>query len=113
MKNTEEVIIFNQELGKRIEKLRKSQGMSREQFAEAAQLAAAFVYRVENGHNGVSFYNAIQIANALDIPLSSLVSEDLISENAELYECFLIAAEMSKETQKMLCRIIHAIAEET
>ncbi len=85
--------------------------MSREKFAEEAQLAAAFIYRVENGHNGISLYNAIQIAKALDVPLSSLVNEDLLSDNAELYECFLTASEMSPEKQNILCKIIRAIAE--
>ncbi len=113
MKNTEEVIIFNQALGRRIESLRKSRGMSREKFAEAAQLASAFIYRVENGINGISFYNAIQIANALNVPLSYLISEDLLSDNEALYESFLITTELSPEKQNMVSKIIQVIAEET
>ncbi|OQY67098.1 hypothetical protein B6D29_02290 [Microgenomates bacterium UTCPR1] len=62
-----------QKLASRIEKLRKSKGMTQEELAEKAGLHRAYFWDIESGRN-TSIKTAYKIAKALNIKLSELFS---------------------------------------
>jgi transcriptional regulator with XRE-family HTH domain len=60
-----------QKLGRRIEELRKKNGLTQEQLAEKAGLHRAYFWDIESGRN-ISIKTAYKIALALKIPLKEL-----------------------------------------
>lgn len=60
-----------QNLGERIEKLRKEKGLTQEELAEKADLHRAYFWDIENGRN-ISVKTAYKIAKALDVGLLEL-----------------------------------------
>lgn len=60
-----------QRLAERIERLRRSKGVTQEQLAEKAGLHRAYFWDIENGRN-ISIKTAYKIARALEINLSEL-----------------------------------------
>lgn len=60
-----------QNLGDRIEKLRKEKGLTQEELAEKAGLHRAYFWDIESGRN-ISVKTAYKIAKALGVKLSDL-----------------------------------------
>ena len=60
-----------QNLGQRIEELRKEKGLTQEELAEKSGLHRAYFWDIENGRN-ISIKTAYNVARALGIKLSEL-----------------------------------------
>jgi len=60
-------------LGETIKTLRKQRGMTQEQLAERAELHPTYIAKLESGERFPSLETLIELAGALDIPLSSIV----------------------------------------
>lgn len=58
-------------LGKRIEYLRKEKGLTQEELAEKSGLHRAYFWDIENGRN-ISIKTAYNIARGLQVKLSEL-----------------------------------------
>ena len=58
--------MFEQKLGKRIQKCRKKKGLTQEQLAERVALSRNYLSAVERGVNAVSLEKLIEIINCLD-----------------------------------------------
>jgi len=71
--------IFNkkvrQELGMTIRRKRHKLNLSQEDFADKADIHRTYVSSIELGKVDVSISIALKIANALNIPLSSILKE--------------------------------------
>lgn len=63
---SEGITMFKQELGKRIRQIRVEKEMTREEFAERAELTSKFIYEVEHGKKGLSAKTLLKISQALD-----------------------------------------------
>ena len=61
------------EIGSRIQKLRKSRGMTQEQFAELIDKSTHYVYEIEHGLKNMSIYTLATIASALNVSLDYIV----------------------------------------
>lgn len=61
-------------LGERIRRIRKGRGLSQERLAEAVGVTFQQVQKYERGANRVSFSRLVLIAEALDTPLSEMIS---------------------------------------
>jgi DNA-binding XRE family transcriptional regulator len=61
-----------QQFGNRVRALRKKQGMTQEQLAEATGLSVNFVSFVERGLRSPSLANIGRIARALNVPVMEL-----------------------------------------
>jgi len=76
--------------GEKITKLRKDSGYSQEAFSEKLDISRQTVSRWENGTAQPSGENLVQIAQLFDIPLSSLLDDDIYeadgTSNSEIYE---------------------------
>ena len=62
--------------GKRIRTLRKRNGMTQEQLAEAADISVDFLSLVERGVNAPSFATLGRLADALGVPEKELFEFD-------------------------------------
>ena len=62
-------------LGKVVRARRSSLGYSQEAFADVVGLHRTYVGAFERGERNVSLQNLLRIANALNIPLSTLLAE--------------------------------------
>ncbi len=67
--------------GKRVAKIRKSQGLSQRKLAVKMQLLGYdvdyfFIMRVENGERFVTDIDLVIFARALEVPLEALLSVD-------------------------------------
>ena len=65
-----------QELGNRLRELRKSNGLSQEEFANKSGLHRTYIGSVERGERNISFLNLCEIAKTLDISLSEVFRDD-------------------------------------
>ena len=73
-------------LGERIRGIRKGRGLSQERLAEAVGVTFQQVQKYERGANRVSFSRLALIAEALETPLSELISGlglDLVAGEAD------------------------------
>ena len=66
-----------QYIGKKILDLRKSQKLSREQFAEKTNLSANYIYEVEKGNSVPGCIALIDICNFFEIAPSNLLGKYL------------------------------------
>ena len=60
-------------VGKRIRDIRKEKKISQEKLAELASLSSSYISDIENGKVNASIVSYYQIAEALNMPLSTLV----------------------------------------
>lgn len=58
--------------GRAIRELRKERGLSQEAFADLAGIDRSYMGHIERGKKNVTLTKVYQIANALQIPVSSL-----------------------------------------
>lgn len=65
---------FRSAIGRKIRAARKARKVSQEKLAELAGLHPTYISDIENGKVNASIYSYYQVANALGIPLSELVS---------------------------------------
>ena len=62
-------------LGQSIRKFRKGAKLSQEQLAEKANLHPVYVGKIERGEKWISLHALLRIADALAVPISSLVGD--------------------------------------
>lgn len=93
---------FNMDIGKRIRQIRESQGKTREQLAEVAEISPQFLFYIETGQKSMTAKTIVNLANALNVttdylllgcfsPMAKIVSnlEGLSPETLNLAEKFL------------------------
>jgi transcriptional regulator with XRE-family HTH domain len=59
-------------VGKRIRELRKKKGWSQERLADESEMHRSYMWGVEQGRRNPSLRHLTRIADALDVPLTSL-----------------------------------------
>jgi transcriptional regulator with XRE-family HTH domain len=62
--------------GMRVRDLRKRAGLSQEALADKAQIHRTYIGGIERGERNVSLKNIYRIANALDVPVASLFTDE-------------------------------------
>ena len=65
---------------------RKRQGLTQEELAERSGLISNTIYRYEAGERGMSFANAVKLANAMNISVADFVPHKN-SETAKAISC--------------------------
>jgi transcriptional regulator with XRE-family HTH domain len=69
-------LVSAKDLGTRIRELRERRQLTQEGLAEAADLAANTIRRLERGKFGPSFDTMLKLANGLHVPLAALLSDE-------------------------------------
>lgn len=67
--------MIEQQLGKRIQELRKLTGLSQEQFALTISIDRSYFASIEAGKRNVSIRNIKKIADGLHVTLATLFEE--------------------------------------
>jgi transcriptional regulator with XRE-family HTH domain len=62
--------------GMRVRDLRKRAGLSQEALADKAQIHRTYIGGIERGERNVSLKNIYRIADALDVPVASLFTDE-------------------------------------
>ena len=64
------------EISEKILYIRNSQGITRERFAEAAELSVSYLYQLESGKKSIGLGALIRVAQVLQVTLDELVEID-------------------------------------
>ena len=65
--------MLKREMGKRLEEVRESRGMTREEVAEKAGISTKFLYEVERGKKGISAQTLLRLAKTLSVSCDYLL----------------------------------------
>lgn len=63
------------ETGKRIQAIRKAQGMTQHELAEALHVSPSFMSRIENGSSSLTLDFVCKIADALQVPRQEVLCD--------------------------------------
>ncbi len=78
---------FYDQAGERIYRLRKQQRLTREQFAEIAEISPKFLYEIENGQKGFSADTLYHIAKGLSVSCEYILTGETQEPfNAEMMD---------------------------
>ena len=89
-------------IGKRIRTLRRQAGLTQEQLAERANLSPSYLSHVERGTKRLSLDALEQIAEALAVPMTSLLTSQTSDGSAPLLPEALLAPCTAGERQIIL-----------
>lgn len=64
---------LNQSFGHQVKRYRKEKGFSQEELADLCNLHRTYIGSIERGERNVSLNNVEKIANALGVPVASLI----------------------------------------
>lgn len=64
------------QFGKQVRKIRKEKGLSQEELAYKADLHRTYIGMIERAEKNITLINIEKIANALEINIKELFSED-------------------------------------
>lgn len=82
-KYTGEQKLFNAECGMRIAISREVRGLTQAQFAELLGLSRTAIVNLEQGKQGITFYQAIKISKILKVPIKRIQPSALLAAARE------------------------------
>lgn len=102
--------VFNNEMGKRIIKIRKQLGLSQEQLAELADVSPQMISTAERGSKSILSENLYKISRALNVSADYLLTGELTETSLEnLYKKVLQAP---PNMQEKIYQVIEILLEE-
>ncbi len=72
-------------VGERVRKIRTYKKLSQEDLAYSASLHSTYIGQIERGEKNATLETLGKIANALEVPLESLVTEMNLNNDTELH----------------------------
>lgn len=84
-------------LGKKIQEIRKSRGLTQERLAEIVEMEPNSISIIESGRNFPTLSNLVKIANALGVGLSDFFAYDYLNSSEELKKIILEKIETMDE----------------
>ena len=103
-----------QKVGKRIQEVRKSRGITQSELAQMVELSTKYISDIECGFKTPKLNTFVAIANALQCDANSLLSDVL--NTATSHESGLISKKLlglPVEEQRHLLRVLEVMIEET
>ena len=99
-------------IGKRIQEFRTGCNMTQEQLAEATDLSVSYISYVETAKKKPSLSTIIKIADALDITVDMLLTENLPVSRADYQtEIDILMSDCSVLERQMLYELIRSARE--
>lgn len=83
-----QTVCFDYNDGMRLAAIRKSRGLSQTELAELANVEQPTISRIERGFDGVTLRVLKQLAEALDISLHDLLSDDRTAAEDALLQVY-------------------------
>lgn len=97
-------------IGKRIKGIRLMRGITQEKLAETVNISVPHVSRIENGWASPSLQTLVDICNALDITIDSLMQDSLPAARKDLTGALgEVVADCTAEELNMLAEIAQSI----
>lgn len=84
-------------LGRKIQEIRKSRGLTQEMLAEIVEMEPNSISIIESGRNFPTLSNLVKIANALGVGLSDFFTYDYLNSAEELKKIILEKIETMDE----------------
>lgn len=103
--------LFNIEVGKRIRKFRLEKNITQRKLAESVMVSTSSITRLENGESMVSVFTIVEIAKALEVSVSEILTESEVFEISELKYVAEKIKMCTPEQRKMLIRGFEKILE--
>lgn len=104
---------FYNRTGKRIMELRVRKHFSRECLAEMADISAKFLYEIEMGKKGCSYYVLYMLAQALDVTVDYLLQDEIEIKESDSERIYLRFEENQKKRvdsiMKLLYEMTHSV----
>jgi len=91
-------------IGRRLQQMRKSQGLSQEALANKADLHPTYIGRIERGEVSPTINVLDKIANALNFPLDKLLSFSS-EDKTELFETITLFQNVSPQYLELITYI--------
>lgn len=103
---------FIEKTGQRIMDLRVLNHLSREYLAEQAEISSKYLYEIERGRKGCSAYILYRLAEALNVSIDYLLSDNsALEEYQELIRSLkLLGDKQGKDIPKLL-KVIYEISQ--
>lgn len=99
------------ELGRRIRKYRKLQGLTQEKAAELAELSQKYFSKVERGLGHPTVEAMTKISDILKISLDTLVNGEADDISGEISSMILMMRQLDKVNQQRMLEIMKRIIE--
>ncbi|MEW6108663.1 MAG: helix-turn-helix transcriptional regulator [Nitrospirota bacterium] len=98
-------------IGRRIQELRKKQGLSQEQLAEKADTSPNYLSRMERGTENPTLDMLIKLSNALEVEMWEIFDFGHVASHKELKESIQSFAKTSDEpTLRLALKVIRAVS---
>lgn len=96
------------EIGQRIRKFRKAQGLSQEQLAEKVEISVTHMSHIETGNTKLSLPVLVSIAKALEVLADDLISDSYSDKSRVSSEILEILDSCNEKELKILLDILRA-----
>ena len=100
-----------EETGKRIFKLRKERGLTREHLAEMADISVQFLADIEKGRKNMTVTTLRKLSSALMVSTDYIVNGSKDPDASEDEDVLFLYRSLSPENQHRALRILGAFAE--
>ncbi len=99
-------------IGKRIQEFRNNCNITQAQLAEMTDLCVSYISYVETGKRQLSLASIIKIANALDVTVDMLLTENLIPNHTDYQtEIDILMDDCSVMERQMLYELLRSAKE--
>lgn len=94
-------------IGEKVKKLRKEQHLTQKELADLCNVSFSFISDIETGRRNASIETLTSISKALNVPLSSLLQDDVDMENLPQ-----LSAKNERDIKKDLERTLNSLENE-
>ena len=108
------MLVDAQKVGRRIQKVRKSRGITQSELAQMVDLSTKYISNIECGFKTPKLNTFVAIANALQCDANSLLSDVLDTTTGQ--ESGLVSKkllDLPVEEQRRLLRVLEVMIDET
>lgn len=98
-------------IGERIRTIRKARGLTQSALAERISKDSSFISRIENGEKVMSLDTMVEIANALDCPITTLLDKDLRQQTHGEDEWLSVIGDCNEYERRILVDMVQAMKE--
>lgn len=104
------MVLDNSKIGLRIRYARNRAGITQEQLADILNVSRIQVVFLENGMRGASLEVLVNIANALNVPISDLLADHLNrAESISNMELLRIILDCTEQEEKIITKVAKAL----
>lgn len=96
------------QIGQRIRRCRKAQGLSQEQLAERVWISPTHMSHIETGNTRLSLPVLVDIARVLDVQTDELLSDRLVDPGVSFHEMNEVIEACSAKQLRILSDILKA-----